>query len=116
MNYPPYVPVNSLHHLLGTDLNFLYWQKWFAWYPIKLQSGNRTFMRTVYRRKKTIEFTRLPIESLGMFRNRLTLSDMIYSDGTEVAIEKLAGKDSYVDEVKSIMFSCKEGTYSLDTK
>jgi hypothetical protein len=113
MNHPPYVPAGSLYHLLGSEIDFLAWGKWFAWHPVKLQSGKRVFMQTVYRRKQTLEFERFPAESIGMFTNKIKLSGMIYSDGTEVMLEKLEGKESFYAFAREIVSSRKEGRYKL---
>lgn len=111
--YPPYVPAGSLHHLLGNDIDFLLWQQWFAWYPVKTMSGKWTFMKTVYRRKQTVTFTRFATETIGSFANRVKLSNTIYSNGDEVILERLAGKESYYQDVRSIISNRKEGTYQL---
>jgi hypothetical protein len=114
MDQQKHIPETKLLQLLGDDLHFLNWEKWFAWYPVKLQSGKTAFMRTVYRRKQTIKYRRFPLASIGCFDNTLKLSDIIYSSSTDVVIETLQGTDSYADRVLAIMDSRNPGTYKLE--
>ena len=49
MNYSP-VSDKQWDEFIARRIEYMPWKKWFAWYPV-LVHGQRTWLRTVYRRK-----------------------------------------------------------------
>ena len=40
-----------------TDPEYTKWEKWFAWKPVKTLSGNKVWLKTIYRRQRTVKWT-----------------------------------------------------------
>ena len=51
MNHSP-VSDKQWNEFIARRIEYLPWKKWFAWYPVRVH-GQRTWLKTVYRRKVT---------------------------------------------------------------
>ena len=50
-----------------TDASYTEWQKWFAWKPVKTMTGEKVWLRTIYRRQRTVPWTppNFPVDALN---------------------------------------------------
>lgn len=53
-----------------TDAQYTEWKKWFAWKPVKTMTGEKVWLRTIYRRRRTVPWTppNFPVDALNQIQ------------------------------------------------
>jgi len=54
-NHPAYTRYPHLKPQ-PTDAQYTDWKKWFAWKPVRLLSGKRVWLQTIYKRERTVQW------------------------------------------------------------
>jgi len=57
MSHPVYTRYPHLKDKGPTDAHYSEWQKWFAWKPVKCLDGEKVWLRTIYKRSRTVKWT-----------------------------------------------------------
>lgn len=110
-----HTPFNNLHsHLTDRQISKLRWRPWFAWKPVRLQSGKLAWFEIVYRRKVKIKICRYPDYSPGDFTMSVSLEGYTYITNIEYLIETIKGKESYYQDAQRILREKKEGTFEIN--
>ena len=55
-SHPAYTRYPQLKEKGPTDTQYTDWEKWFAWKPVKLLSGKRIWLKTIYKRQRTVQW------------------------------------------------------------
>mgnify|MGYP000592588356 CR=1 FL=1 len=117
MFYAPYIPLQTTSALMNclkaSDIKNINWSPWFAWYPVKVQSGTWTWLETVYTRKRRVCISRKPINSPGMFKSKVRLKGRVYINKVDHVYERLVKPDGFVGDLIDILGNHKEGTFVI---
>jgi|TARA_A100001011_G_C14214759_1_gene801507 hypothetical protein len=55
-NHPAYSRYPHLKEKGPTDAQYTNWEKWFAWKPVKLLSGKSVWLKSIYKRQRTVRW------------------------------------------------------------
>ena len=66
-SHPVYARYPHLKEKGPTDAQYTEWVKWFAWKPVITMSGKKVWLKTIYKRQRTVPWTppTFPVDGLN---------------------------------------------------